>query len=321
MNEFALKHVFGPVPSRRLGRSLGIDLVPYKTCSFDCIYCQLGRTVNKTLERKEYIPLDEILEEIERKRKEECEFDYITLSGSGEPTLYSRLGELVEEIKKRTSKPLAAITNGSMLWDEEVRAALLPCDVVIPSLDAGTQDYFETVNRPCSGLCLEKVVDGLVRFSKEFKGKMWLEVFLLAGKFDPQLRAKEIAEQVKRIHPTLTQLNTVARPPCESYAAPVEKEVMAGLLRYFPEPVEVIADFSVKWKSSERSADREEILRLLSRRPCKSDDLADSLGIHRLEALKVLEELVAEKRIGVKEEDHEIFYTVLQNCNDPKGAT
>ncbi len=319
MNESALKHVFGPVPSRRLGRSLGIDLVPYKTCSFDCIYCQLGRTVNKTLERKEYIPLEEILEEIDRKLKERSEFDYITFSGSGEPALYSRLGGLVEEIKKRTAKPLSVITNGSLLWDEEVRAALLPCDVVIPSLDAGTQDYFEAVNRPCSGLCLEKVVEGLARFSREFKGKMWLEVFLLAGKFDPYLRAREIAEQVKRIRPTLTQLNTVARPPCESYAAPVEKEVMTELLRYFPEPAEVIADFSIKWKNSNRSANREEILRLLSRRPCRSRELADSLGIHYLEALKVLEELVVEKRIDVMGKNHETFYTVTQNRNDPEG--
>ncbi len=305
------KYIFGPVPSRRLGRSLGIDLVPYKTCSFDCVYCQLGRTTAKTLERKAYFPLDEIIGEVDRKLKENCAFDYITLSGSGEPTLHSRIGELIEAIKKRTGKPLAVITNGSLLWDEDVRSALMPADVVAPSLDAGTQEYFEMVNRPCPDLRLDKVVDGLEAFSRKFKGKMWLEVFLLGGIFDPRSRAKEIAELTRRINPTLIQLNTVARPPCESFAVPVLREVMMELPSYFSGPAEVIADFAAKWENTTRPPNREEILHLLSRRPCKSRDVAASLGIHHLEVLKILEELVRERVLAVTEENNETFYTVL----------
>ena len=309
-------YIFGPVPSRRLGRSLGIDLVPYKTCSFDCVYCQLGRTTTKTLERKEYFPLDGIMEEVDRKLKENCAFDYITLSGSGEPTLHSGMGVLIEAIKKRTDKPLAVITNGSLLWDDEVRAALMPADLVVPSLDAGTQEYFEAVNRPCQGLRLDKVVDGLETFSREFKGKIWLEVFLLGGIFNPRARAKEIAELTTRINPTLIQLNTVARPPCESFAAPLKREVMMELLPYFSGPVEVIADFSAKWENETHPADREEIINLLSRRPCKSKDVAASLGIHHLEALKILEELVRKKVVVVTEENNEIFYAVITQSTE-----
>ncbi|MGE4565096.1 MAG: radical SAM protein, partial [Victivallaceae bacterium] len=196
-------YIFGPVPSRRLGRSLGIDLIPYKICSYDCIYCQLGRTTTKTMTRREYLPIDEIIAGIERKLKETCEFDYITLSGSGEPTLHSGLGVLIEAIKKLTRKPLAVITNGSLLKDAAVRAELMAADVVMPSLDAGTQEYFETVNRPCPGLLLDDVVDGLAHFSREFKGKLWLEVFLLGGSFDPVARAWEIANVTRWIRPSL----------------------------------------------------------------------------------------------------------------------
>ncbi len=308
MSQSNFKYIFGPVPSRRLGRSLGIDLVPHKVCSFDCIYCQLGRTTNKTLERKEYFPFDEIVEELDRKLREPEEFDYITLSGSGEPLLHSKAGELIEAIKKRTGKPLAVITNGSLMWDDEVRAGLMPADLVIPSLDAGNQDYFEAVNRPCPELKLEKVTDGLERFAREFKGRIWLEVFLMGGRFDPLARGKEIAELLRRIRPTLTQLNTVARPPSESYAVPVPRETMEEAMRCFSGPVEMIADFSVRWKNANRKADREEIVRLLARRPCRAHDLAASLGIHPLEALKILEELTAEKVIEVLERNGEAFY-------------
>ena len=220
------------------------------------------------------------------------------------------MGELIEAIKRRTSKPLAVITNGSLLWDGEVRAELMAADVVIPSLDAGTQDYFETVNRPCPGLCLSRVVEGLECFSREFKGRVWLEVFLLGGIFDPRIRAREIGELVRRINPFLTQLNTVARPPCESFAEPVKPEVMNELLRYFPGSSEVIADFSVQWKRTVKPVSRDGIMALLSRRPCKSKDIAAGMGLHHLETLKLLEELVREKEIEAREENHETFYMV-----------
>ena len=164
MAEKDFKHVFGPVPSRRLGRSLGVDLVPFKTCSYDCIYCQLGRTTKKTIERKEYAPLGEVLDEVGRKLAETARPDFITLSGSGEPTLHARLHELVAGIREMTGIPLAVLTNGSLLWDEAVRDALAGVDLVIPSLDAGTPRAFARVNRPHHGVSFEKMLGGLIDF-------------------------------------------------------------------------------------------------------------------------------------------------------------
>ena len=154
-----MSHVFGPVPSRRLGRSLGVDLVPFKTCTYDCVYCQLGRTTNKTMERREWVPLDEVLAEL--KAKLHCRPDYITLSGSGEPTLYSRMGELIERVQSMTDTPVAVLTNGSLLWQSEVRAQVMAADLVIPSLDAGNAPMFSAVNRPHETIAFERMIDGL----------------------------------------------------------------------------------------------------------------------------------------------------------------
>ncbi|MBN2512679.1 MAG: radical SAM protein, partial [Sedimentisphaerales bacterium] len=153
------EYIFGPVPSRRLGRSLGVDLVPFKTCSYDCIYCQLGRTTNKTLERKEWLPLAEITDQL--KQKLYLKPDYITLSGSGEPTLFSRCRDLIGKIKESTDVPVAVLTNGSLLWMPEVRESLLEADLVIPSLDAGSERLFQYVNRPHPDISFDKMLEGL----------------------------------------------------------------------------------------------------------------------------------------------------------------
>lgn len=173
-----MRHVFGPVPSHRLGRSLGIDVVPYKTCSYNCIYCQLGRTTCKTIERQERVGWELILDEL--RRSLDTRPDYITFSGSGEPTLYAGLGELIERIKSVTSVPIAVLTNGSLLWRPDVRQDLQQADLVIPSLDAGDELHFQGVNRPHRSLSLEQVVEGLIAFRREFSGKYWLEVLVVA---------------------------------------------------------------------------------------------------------------------------------------------
>ena len=174
-----MSYVFGPVPSRRLGRSLGVDLVPFKTCSYDCIYCQLGRTSCKTVERKQWVPLDDVLAEL--KEKLSTRPDYITLSGSGEPTLFWRTGELIDRIKAMTDVPVAVLTNGSLLWCKDVRDQLTNADLVIPSLDAGDQSMFRAVNRPHEDISFERMLDGLIAFRKAFGGQYWLEIMLLAG--------------------------------------------------------------------------------------------------------------------------------------------
>ncbi|MCK4583355.1 radical SAM protein, partial [Candidatus Bathyarchaeota archaeon] len=163
------EYIFGPVPSRRLGRSLGVDLVPFKTCTCDCIYCQLGRTTNKTIERKEWVPTDSVIEQF--KEKLDSNPDYITLSGSGEPTLFSQLEELISRIKDITDIPVAVLTNGSLLWLPEVRRTLKPADLVVPSLDAGSNQIFQYVNRPHHDITFSKMLEGLVKFRDEYDGK------------------------------------------------------------------------------------------------------------------------------------------------------
>ncbi|MFX0070757.1 MAG: radical SAM protein [Candidatus Hermodarchaeota archaeon] len=175
-----MKYVFGPVISRRLGRSLGIDPIPSKTCNFQCIYCQLGKTTNFTNELLEYIPTKEIIAEMELAIKlNEDKMDYITFVGSGEPTLHSKLNELILKAKNLSNIPICVITNGSLLDNPQVRNNLLDADVVLPTLDAGDEKLFIKINRPHPSIKYDLYVQGLIDFRKEFRGKFWLEIFLM----------------------------------------------------------------------------------------------------------------------------------------------
>ena len=183
-------HLYGPVPSRRLGYSLGVDLLPFKTCSLSCIYCQLGNSPKKTIRRINPYSEKKILEEIKEFLKTGARVDFITFSGSGEPTLNKSIGWLIREIKKFTNIPVAVLTNSTLLSRAEVRKELAAVDVVVPSLDAATQRIFKKINRPHPSLRIEKIIEGLVKFRKEFKGQIWLEIMLVKGVNDCQLRLK-----------------------------------------------------------------------------------------------------------------------------------
>ena len=290
-----MSYVFGPVPSRRLGRSLGVDLVPFKTCTYDCIYCQLGQTTNKTLQRREWVPLGDVAAEV--KDKLSSRPDYITLSGSGEPTLYSRIDELIDRVRSMTSIPVAVLTNGSLLWQEEVRRQLMDAHLVIPSLDAGDRLTFSVVNRPHSGVSYEEMVDGLVAFRNEYYGEYWLEVLLLAGYTAIPAETHKLADRVRRIEPDRVQLNTVSRPPAEDYAMAVDRQRLAELAAIFEPPGEVIAEFRGVYAQSDFAASRESVWEMLQRRPCSIDDIAEGLGMHRNEAAKYVEELSADQKL------------------------
>jgi len=300
------EYIFGPVPSRRLGRSLGVDLVPFKTCSYDCIYCQLGRTTNKTTQRKEWVPIDIVTEQL--KEKLDSKPDYITLSGSGEPTLYSRLGELISRIKNLSDIPVAVLTNGSLLGLPEVRNALKSADLVVPSLDAGGSQIFQYVNRPHSNITFSKMLEGLVKFREEYRGQYWLEVFLIAGVRTPDAEIGRLASCVESICPDKVQVNTVTRPPAEDFAERVPRKQLKALAGQLYENAEVIADYSNVHKQQDFSARREDVLTLLKRRPCSIEDIAAGLGLHRNEVIKYVEELSSEGKIEVKTQNQQLYY-------------
>jgi len=309
------KHVFGPVPSRRLGRSLGVDLVPFKTCTYDCIYCQLGRTTCKTIERKEWVPLADVVREL-KMRQAGSRPDYITLSGSGEPTLYSRIDELIDAIKTMTEIPVAVLTNGSLLWQPEVRAQLMKADVVIPSLDAGNEVRFRAINRPHPTISFEQMVNGLMEFRREYRGQYWLEVFLLEGYTAIQAEVEKLARLVERILPDKVQLNTVDRPPTEEFALAVPTGRIQELALLFDPPAQVITKFRRRYVGGQFKANRDVLLDLLRRRPCTVEEVTQGLGWHRNEADKLLADLEARGKIGRCERNGVIHYqavTILEH--------
>jgi wyosine [tRNA(Phe)-imidazoG37] synthetase (radical SAM superfamily) len=303
------------VPSRRLGRSLGIDLVPFKTCSYDCVYCQLGRTTSKTVERGEYVPLDAVLEELDRRLAWGPEPDYVTLSGSGEPTLYSRLGSLMRGIKDRTDRPVAVLTNGSLLCDAEVQDALLGADLVIPSLDAGDDAVFQWVNRPHPAVSFERMAEGLEAFCQRFTKPVWLEVFLLRGLNATGVQLERIVRLVDRIAPERVQLNTATRPPIEEFARRVPADELAQAAQAFGSRAEVIAERHPRHHDDTHAMRQEDILGLLRRRPCTATDVAAGLGLHPNEVVKYLDELVREHVLvcGIRRE--RAFYRLAEQAD------
>ncbi len=312
--------VFGPVPSRRLGHSLGIDLVPYKTCTYDCIYCQLGPTTCQTVTRTEYVPLAEVVAEMSDRLAQGVQADYITLSGSGEPTLYSRLGELVAALKAMTAVPVAVLTNGSLLSEPGVRAALAEADLVVPSLDAGDDATFQRVNRPHAAISFADMVDGLREFREGFSGQLWLEVFLLANITSTPSAVGKIAALAHRIRPHRVQLNTVARPPAESCAHAVSPASLQALAALFRPPAEVIAEYA-RTPGSPGEAGEAEVRALLARRPCTLDDIANGLGLHRNEVLKHLGHLLRQGRITRETVGGRDYYAAARARADEESST
>jgi len=296
-----MSQIFGPVPSRRLGFSLGVDTIPYKTCTLDCIYCQLGRTTNKTLERKEYILADVIVDEVEKIIKEKKKkIDYITFSGSGEPTLNLKIGDMIERIKKITTIPIAVLTNGTLLYSEKLRDELKKADLVIPSLDAADDPTFRQVSRPHPSLSFEMMVSGIVKFSQEFKGKIWLEIMLVKGINDSLKHIQKISKIIKEIRVDKIQLNTPVRPPAEEFVRPLSIQNLEKIKSLLGDKCEVIAAFKRARQKAYREDVEEQIITLIKRRPVTLTDISNSLGIHRNEVIKYIESLSDKKLLQSK---------------------
>lgn len=295
MNE--KNYLYGPVPSRRLGYSLGIDTIPFKTCTFDCIYCQLNKTTHKTVERKEYVPTEEILEQLKKKLSLEQKIDYITFAGSGEPTLHSEIGKIIQEIKMMTSIPIAVITNGALLFEKELRNELLGADLVAPSLDAVTAEIFQKINRPHSSLDIEKIIKGLKDFRQEFRGLIWLEIMLVKGINDDLKPLEKLKSIIGEIKPDKIQLNTVVRPPSKEFVLPLNLKDLERIRKYFGDNCEIISEFR-KEKQKVYSKDIEgAIIELIKRRPVTLKDISKVLGIHQNEITKYIDFLQRSNKI------------------------
>ncbi|OYD14394.1 hypothetical protein CH333_08110 [candidate division WOR-3 bacterium JGI_Cruoil_03_44_89] len=301
-------YIYGPVPSRRLGFSLGLDLVPYKTCSFDCIYCQLGKTTNKTTQRKEYVSKDAVLSQLDEVLGTDQTIDYITFSGSGEPTLNSSVGEMLKEIKKMTQIKIAVLTNGSLLSDPGLRNELLAADLVVPSLDAASPETFKRVNRPHSSIEFDKIVAGLLKFREEFKGNIWLEVMLTKGINDNTKEIGLFKSIVSKINPDKIQLNTVVRPPTEKYCLPLGESELARIKNSFGKRCEIIPEFRARAKRTYTRDVQEQVLELLKRRPCTLSDISTSLGMHPNEVIKLLSLLQKDNKIRYVEYGDKGYY-------------
>jgi wyosine [tRNA(Phe)-imidazoG37] synthetase (radical SAM superfamily) len=290
-------YIYGPVPSRRLGRSLGVDFIPFKTCTYDCIYCQLGRTTKKTTQREAWIPTQIIINQLQNKLHTKP--NYITLSGSGEPTLFAQTGEVICKIKEITDIPVAVLTNGSLLWLPEVRDSLMTADLVLPSLDAGSDRLFRYINRPHLDISFSRMLEGLVKFRDEYAGRYWLEVFLLSGVTTVESQINMLAHCIKMICPDKVQINTVTRPASENFATPVPADQLKVIARQLSEKAEIIAATHGIHEQHETSADLKDVLTLLRRRPCSIDDIALGLGLHRNAVLKYIEQLCSQQQIQI----------------------
>ena len=302
------KYLYGPVPSRRLGLSLGVDIVPLKVCTLNCVYCQLGRTTQKSVERGDFVATDAVLAELKERLAQGLQADFITISGSGEPTLNAKLGELIDGIRAITDIPIAIITNGTLLHRQDVRADCAKADVVLPSLDAGDEQGFQKVNRPHKDISIEKLISGLCKFRQEFAGRLWLEVFLVEGLNTDAEQIAKIKAAIALIRPDKVQLNTVVRPAAEPNVRSVGAEKLHAIAAGLGQNCEVVADFSPGRHRGHLHSTAESVLSMLKRRPCSLDDICSGLGINRDDALKHISYLQSQGLIGSEKTNRTVFF-------------
>ena len=306
-------YLFGPVPSRRLGISLGVDLVPMKTCTLNCIYCECGESTNLTLERKEYVPFTTVKKELSLYFENNPVPDYITFSGSGEPTLNSRIGDVLNFIKNYIHDiPVALLTNGTLFSQKQVREDIKAATVIIPSLDAATEKVFRKINRPSPHLKVDKIIEGLIQLRKEYRGKLWLEIFIVPGMNDTEQELTALKQAIDKIEPDQIQLNTLDRPgPVPTLRAATRQELEHVIDFWQIEKAAIIADVpehkeSFPYRKDTASA----ILGTIARRPCTLKDLSDILGLPTGEVKKYIDSLQTDKKIKVVKQKRGLFYFI-----------
>ena len=299
-NKLKTKRVFGPVLSKRLGNSLGIDVIPHKTCSYNCIYCQLGSEENTITDLKNYYSVDEIIYELKEALLNNKNIDYITFTGSGEPTLYKDLKKLIYEIKQITDIPVCIITNGSLLYKQEMRSNLLLADLVIPSLDAGNEDTFKLIDNPNKEIDFDKMVEGLIEFKKVFKGEYWLEIFLLKDINDNEDELDDIIKIVNKIKPDRIQLITATRRVANEKAKALTDEELKKIKKYFKARCDIEIDIpsvSDNHKGNSKKITEEDIVNFLIRQPDTAYLIAKSFNEEEKRVKELLDTLIKKNKV------------------------
>ncbi len=307
--------LFGPVRSRRLGISLGIDLIPPKTCTLDCVYCECGATTELTLTRGEYVPFERVKTELKNFLDSKPALDFITFSGSGEPTLYSRLGDVIRFLKSEySSYKIALITNSTLLNLKNVQEEIMDVDLLLPSLDAATESVFKRINRPVAGIKVEQIIQGLAEVKRRFKGLMWLEVFIVPGINDDDAEVNALKDALIQINPDRVQLNSLDRPGTCDWVQTTAFERLDQIKKTFsPLSVEIISfkSLSTESENARNVANQniqDAILSTISRRPCTIEDLISITSSSKAQVSLSLQELLANGRIAMKQESRGCFY-------------
>lgn len=310
-----MKYLFGPVPSRRLGISLGVDLVPHKVCTLNCVYCEVGRTTLLTLERKEYVPIDAVIAELDEYLRQDPELDFITFSGQGEPTLNSGLGKVINHIKANYPRyKVAILTNGTLFWDISLRQEVMRADVLLPDLDAVSQSVFQKLNRPHQDLDNARIIAGLKELRQEFPGKIYMEVFMVEGLNDTESELALLRETLLMLKPDIVQLNTLDRPGTESWVQPMPRARLQKIAQYFaPLKVDIVAIPQSRKKIQSFNTDiQTQILETIKRRPSTDTDLCQILGLHKNELNKYLGTLLESGEIESLEMERGTFFRIRE---------
>ena len=303
-----MSYIFGPVPSRRLGLSLGIDLIPRKTCSYNCIYCQVGKTTDRIMEPSSFVPVSEVIEEF-KEVLEKNPPDVITLAGSGEPTLNSDIGLIISELKKTTSIPVTLLTNGSLLWNKQVREKITGVDILIPTLSSVYEETYNSIHRPHPGLKLDDILKGLKETRKEYKGDFFLEVVLLKGLNDTEEEVSGLKKIIKDIKPDKVQLNTVVRPPSDPGAISLSSERLEEIRDFLGGNAEIIAATPIKNRADKPDSIGGQVIEMIKRRPVTADDISASLNIKKAETERIIKGLMIKGQIQEQRHGADLFYT------------
>jgi wyosine [tRNA(Phe)-imidazoG37] synthetase (radical SAM superfamily) len=274
-----MKYVYGPVPSRRLGQSLGIDTIPLKTCNWNCVYCQLGRTQPVIYQRADYFPPADILAEVQQaiEAHQPGEIDWVTFVGSGEPTLDANIGWLIRQTKTLTDRPVAVITNGSLLHDPQVRYELAAADAVLPTLDAGTSTLYRRINRPHPSVTFRRLVTGLIALRRKYSGRLWVEVMLVRGLNDTEEALQDIASILRRVEPDEIHISLPTRPPAETWVQPADEEGVIRALAILGKVAHVLHPAAGRFDLSGHENLTDAVISIITRHPMRQEELERTL--------------------------------------------